>query len=218
LGITLPSFCYKIADKQEETTMRRIAFVIIYMLACAHPSDSQAPASPSNEALRIAVRLSTNKSSYRTGEAVPLKIEVSNVGMMPALIGNQISEASGYHSSFVEFYMQNSKGETVPQTTITNADYFPSATNPSPAAALIASWLVLKPGTSFSATIRVDHLFNELREPGTYTLSGSYSSAGPWYQGVGGFNQADIKAFPFAAWTGKIRTNTIAVRITPAAK
>jgi hypothetical protein len=134
------------------------------------------------------------------------------------LVGNLISEATGHHSSFIEFYVQDAKGQAIAQTTMRNADYFPPAIKPSSAAALIASWLVLKPGTSLSTTIMLDRLFGEVREPGTYSVFGFYSSSGPWYQGVDGFSQADIDTFPFAAWIGKIRTNTISVKVTPATK
>jgi hypothetical protein len=155
------------------------------------------------------------------GESVSAKIEISNIGGVPVLIGNEISTATETQPSHIDFEMKDDHGRTMPAPLIA-IDSFGLRVEPDPGIALLKRLLLLNPGYSLTKVFALDTVRSfAMNKPGTYNLSALYSSNGLSYLPALseiGVTEGDVKSLPYEAWSGKIRTNTVSFKILPSPK
>ena len=164
------------------------------------------------------VRLSLEKVEFSVGESIPVRVQVSNSGENPLLIGNSISWVDGGSPvSRIEFELRDAQGHVLPRAFALIGDSFSGKKEPNPGAAFLSSYLLLYPGYSLMTRVVVrPSLFKGLDKPGSYKLSAIYSSNGlsypPTYHEAG-LNESDVMSLPFKSWSGKISTNAIRFKV-----
>lgn len=163
----------------------------------------------------LAVRISLPKRTFRLGEIIPVHVELTNQGSKPFLISNFVSLGLG-SQAHIEFELRDVRGQESPMAMAT-ADNFSVRTSLPPGAALLGSWLLLKPGYSIKTKVNLDHdIFSSLGKPGTYKLAGRYFANSLLYPPIYsklGLTEEDVKSMPFECWSGNIATNTVDIEI-----
>jgi hypothetical protein len=200
--------------------MRIIEAALITLISCfaftltANQNSNQSPAHD------LVVRLVPEKTEFSAGEPISVRIEVSNVGDAPLLLGSFISRSNnGTPVSRIEFELKDNQGHAVTPSVEIISDSFADKKEPNPTTAFLRNYLLLYPGYSLTTSASIDEkLFKELTKPGFYRLSATYTSNGLSYPPVyrqAGLSDDEVKSVPFTAWSGKISTNEVRFRIRP---
>src|SRR5712664_2440209 len=84
-----PAPVHKTSEKTKAANMKAIIGLIIALILPA-VLGSQEP-DQSGQPERIQVRLSTERSQYRLGEIIHVRVEIKNVGDHPILVGRELS-------------------------------------------------------------------------------------------------------------------------------
>jgi hypothetical protein len=160
----------------------------------------------------IAIRISIVKPTYEIGEAIQVEIQVKDDSDQPLIVPNSVSEAEN-SAGHVAFSLTDTAGHHQPsQMSLIGDTFAPFPSEPN-LQLLLAQWLVLFPHHSVSSRMRLDAAkFPFLNNPGRYSLSAIYSSAGlsypPNYRRLGLTDQ-DVASFQFREWSGKVRSNSV---------
>lgn len=166
------------------------------------------------ESPKLEVTLSVDKATFVVNETIPVHVQVSNIGVEPILIGNDVYLGGGVGN--LEMSLRDATGRISPQTKLTH-DYFPSPVAKTASTVLLRFWMLLRPGTSLKTTIQIDgEFFSFLQKPGYYLLSADYYSSGfssPTFYRARGLSDEEVRSIPFTSWSGKIPTNTLKFKI-----
>jgi hypothetical protein len=170
----------------------------------------------------ISVTLALAQPVFRMGNAMELKIEITNIGQKPVLVPNRLSLFEG-ETAHLEIELSRGKELLSPRMTVV-VDYFPNPPKikKSPAEIVLGAFVLLPPGTSFVQRISLSDYLAVRKydlKVGHYKLKGDYSTGGLFYPPgfPQGLSEDDAKSLPFDAWHGKLSTNELSFAILPAA-
>ena len=162
----------------------------------------------------IVVELSAKKTIIYPGGMLKLHVEVKNQGNLPLYIPKDISEVNQRFVLSVHF---GSSSEGSGTMAVGDRGIFAPGHVPPFANLLSMDWIVLDPGMFYGRDIDVyANAFPRLRIPGTYTITGRYTSYG-FRESLRGFEE-DTSKLPFKAWEGGVDTNPVKILVARAAK
>jgi hypothetical protein len=186
----------------------------------AHPCAQTSVVSADQTQIRLSLTAAKNK--FELGEAIILKLEITNVGKVPVLIGKrpgintQHDIPTGPH---LEIELRDEKGRRSPSLTLT-ADSFGIPSKKPAIQSLLGNWLVLNPKSSYATKLALDRgYFEFLSRPGRYRISGTYLAPDIFASSTShqlGLTEDDLKAIPAKCWNGNLKFQPITFEITPA--
>jgi hypothetical protein len=185
------------------------------MLVWACASQSQTVARTNTEP-RISVRISTDRTRFRLGEDVPLRVEVWNDGQENLFIHKEISIASNALAKIAPTVYRGT--EKVGPKFLIAADCFCSerSTYPPLADELPRYWIAVPPQHFYGAVIVMRASEFGLTTAGKYRVQAKYSSRGFLAQDINNplaHYVLELKALPYQAWVGEVESNSIRISI-----
>jgi len=199
-----------------------ICVICVFALSNGRGAHANAQTSMvSADQTRIRLSLTVAKNKFKLGEAVILKLEITNVGRVPVLIGNRPGINIQHDistSPHLEMELLDEKGRRSPGLTLI-ADSFGISSKRPVIQSLLSNWLVLNPKSSYTTKLALDRSYFEfLGKPGKYRLSGTYLAPDIFASSTShqlGLTEDDLKAIPAKCWSGSLKFKSIAFEITP---
>ena len=203
----------------------RCAFAVLVAL-CANGFGERSLASPvpqessvSADRMQIRISVTTTKKKYSVGEPIIVKLEITNIGKVPVLIGNdsptnvQQDVSTGAH---LDLEIQDAQGQSSPAIGLI-ADSFGIPSKTPPITTLLGGWLLLRPRSSYKTSTTIDRQFFEfLGKPGIYRLSGAYVAPDLFAPSTSqqlGLTERDLKAIPAPGWSGRLKFRPVTFEI-----
>lgn len=191
---------------------------LLLALCCAQASTAQA-LTPKDPESRISVRLSTKKSYFRSGEDVPLQVEIWNEGQQDVFIFKNIDAVFSNALAKIDLTLYHGRQAEKPIVTITG-DSFSSERSSYPplAGELPRYWIAIPPKHLYGGEVVMRaSSFRGLSVPGKYRVQGKYSSRGFLAKDINNpllHYAEELKKLPYEAWVGEVETNSVWINVT----
>jgi hypothetical protein len=186
---------------------------LLFPVLATLPTLSQAADNLSDS--QIAVRLTRERTNYRPGDDIRLRVEIWNKSSHDLFISKEIN-----FSSITGLELAVSKGEQtyVPEVASISDSFGSKRTNYLPLSAELSGyWIALPPGHFYGGEIVLSPLeFPVLRNPGRYRIQGKYSSQGFLANNVNNsllHYAEELKKMPYASWVGEVQTNSVSIDV-----
>jgi hypothetical protein len=162
----------------------------------------------------LALRITPTKSVVIVGQTLGLRVEFWNDGNTPLFICKDFLAQAAVGCGLTFSFTPHGTGPR----SLSAGDCFLGGQKFNFAKELMQHWVLLPPKTFYGAGVVLyrDSNNHELEEPGSYRLSGEYSSGGL----LSGANCNAISLFPDEvaslpgkSWTGRLNSNSVAIRV-----
>ena len=199
------------------TVPRYLTACVMLMFCGSTPFVRACIQGPEETAGQLSIRLSLSKNTFRLGESIRVKVEISNDGKSTLFVARNIELDPGA-IGFLELLVTDAKGNVSPRDVSTPVR---KAADPgeSTARAVSKAWVALSPAYSYGTTLRIEpDSYEFLRKPGRYRLQATYFSLGmaaPVYYNSLADKLEEIEKLPFGSWKGKTESNSVWIEILP---
>jgi hypothetical protein len=195
--------------------------MLLALLARAMPLFGQVQSLfPKESPPRISVHLSVAKKTFKLGEPIELRVEISNQSNDVLFVGREIALKDPWiYSLWLSVF--DAKGQGSKQL-VGWGEPFPVGLEESFVDALVKGWIPLPPKYFYGTTVRLDEAgFYFLRKPGHYRIAGGYYSRGmdaPLHYNRLSLSPEEIEKLPYKSWKGEVEANSIWIEIVPRSK
>jgi hypothetical protein len=179
-------------------------FIPVVVLTFATIVGSQEIGPSSEQPAKVEVYLYADRSRYRPGESIHVRIELKNISDHPILVGREISSIGNWPFS-IWLRLVDSKGKYAQPTHGAYVDP-PPRTDLSVREGVLRWWTTLDPGYFYGK--EVDFQLEALKE-GHYELEGDYYSIGL----VGEPTASTANGGQTPALAGKMRAHAVAIEV-----
>jgi hypothetical protein len=189
-----------------------------YILFMPHGSHGQG-STANDPNPKIRVRISVDRARYRSGDDVPIHVEIWNIGEKDLFIFKNINNTFSNALATLGFRMYQGT-HIIGPTMSASSDSFASQRSAYPPLSneLPKYWIALPPQHFYGAEVIITPLwYSKLKVPGKYRVEGKYTSRGFLAEDINNpllHYAEELKQLPFQAWVGEVTTNSISIEVT----
>ena len=161
---------------------------------------------PKQSAPEVELSLSVPRTTFRIGESIPVRVEITNRGKDDFLVGRHLNDGAYTNPSHTSIILSDASTGGGPEVQDLSELLTPKA--------VATWWLAIAPNHFYGVEIILHKSTNQLlNKPGRYLLRVEYASKGGTTAAVPG---ADVPSS--TVWRGTLNSNVVAINVLPASE